>query len=211
MCFIFFFLSTDCYRQDRESIAYPLELNDKSVEQAVDLNILLEKNDGRAREPIPQWSPLTPMKQEEVKKEANLVAMQLEKCQLLKKQNVSSETKLETVLEHELLPPIRFLCAETESPQNSRRKTFNVKNSPLKALLPTVEPVSCLAQGSPKALLSKGRSPSSHLVELPSPRRLQNTSYVCSTDVLQAALSEPKALVTMTFGNKKVWWQNRSS
>ncbi|XP_039179177.1 proline/serine-rich coiled-coil protein 1 [Crotalus tigris] len=200
-----------CYRQEGESITCPLELNDKSVEQAVELNILLEKNDGKAREPIPQWSPLTPMKLEEVMKEANLLAMQLEKCQLLEKQNISSETKLETVLEHKLLPPIRFLCAETESPQTSRRKTFNVKNSPLKALLPTVEPVSCLAQDSPKALLSKDRNPSSHLEDLPSPRRLQNTSYVCSADVPQAKLSEPKALVTMTSGNKKLQATIRNS
>ncbi|XP_034270649.1 proline/serine-rich coiled-coil protein 1 [Pantherophis guttatus] len=194
-----------CYRQEEEeSITCPLELSDKSVAQAVDLNILLKENDGRAKEPNPQWSPLTPLKLEEVMKEANLLARQLEKCQLLEKKNISSETKLETVLEHELLSPIRSLCEETKSPQNSRRKTFNVKDSPLKDLLPTVEPVTCLAQGSPKALFPKGRSPSSRLVDLPSPRRLQNTSYVCSTEVPQAKLSEPKALMTMTSGNKKL-------
>uniref|UniRef100_A0A2D4FP07 G2 and S phase-expressed protein 1 N-terminal domain-containing protein n=1 Tax=Micrurus corallinus TaxID=54390 RepID=A0A2D4FP07_MICCO len=197
-------VSTDCYRQEEEeSITCPLELSDKTVAQEVDLNILLEENDGRAKEPIPQWSPLTPMKLEEIMKEANLLAMQLEKCQLLEKQNISSETKLETVVEHELFTPIRFLCTETKSSQKSRRKTFNVMNSPLKALLPTVEPVTCLAQGSPKTLFSEGRSPSSHLVDLASPRRLQNTPYVCSTDVPQAKVSEPKALMTMTSGNKR--------
>ncbi|XP_026573960.1 proline/serine-rich coiled-coil protein 1-like [Pseudonaja textilis] len=198
-----------CYGQEEEeSITCPLELNDKNVAQEVDLNILLEENDGRTKEPIPQWSPLTPMKLEEVMKEANLLAMQLEKCQLLEKQNISSETKLETVVEHELFTPIRFLCTETKNPQKSRRKTFNVTNSPLKALLPTVEPVTCLAQGSPKSLFSEGRSPSSRLMDLLSPRRFQSTPYVCSTDVPQAKLSEPKALMTMTSGNKKATIRN---
>ncbi|KAM6454484.1 proline/serine-rich coiled-coil protein 1 [Liasis olivaceus] len=194
-----------CYRQEEEEpITCPLGLSDKSVAQAVGLNILLGENDERAQEQILQWSPLTPEKLEEVMKEANLLAVQLEKCQLLEKQNVSSETKPETVLEHELLPPSRFMCAETKSPQNSRRKTFNVNNSPLKALLPTVEPVTCLAQGSPKALFSKGGNPHSCLVDLPSPRRLQNVSYVCSADVPQSKLSEPKALMTrVTSGTKK--------
>ncbi|XP_013929160.1 PREDICTED: proline/serine-rich coiled-coil protein 1 isoform X1 [Thamnophis sirtalis] len=200
-----------CYRQEEgESVTCPLEVSDKSVAQAVDLNILLEENGGRTKESTSQLSPLTPMKLEEVMKEANQLAMQLEKCQLLEKK-ISSETKLETVLEHELLPPIRFLCAETEDPQKSRRKTFNVKNSPLKPLLPIVEPVTCLAQGSPKAPSSEGKIPSSRLVDLPSARRHQNTSYVCSTDVPQAKLSEPKALMTMTSSNKKVWWPDRSS
>uniref|UniRef100_A0A8C5RK74 G2 and S phase-expressed protein 1 N-terminal domain-containing protein n=1 Tax=Laticauda laticaudata TaxID=8630 RepID=A0A8C5RK74_LATLA len=155
MCFIFFSLSTDCcYEQEEEEfITCPLELNDKSVAQEVDLNILLEENDERTKKPIPQWSPLTPMKLEEVMKEANLLAMELEKCQLLEKQNIK----------HELFTPVRFLCTETKNPQKSRRKTFNVTNSPLKALLPTVEPVTCLAQGSPKSLFSEGRSPSSHI------------------------------------------------
>ncbi|XP_063156176.1 proline/serine-rich coiled-coil protein 1 [Candoia aspera] len=198
-----------CYRrEEEESITCPLELSDKSVAQAVDLNILLGENDGRAREQIPQWSPLTPEKLEEVMKEANLLAVQLEKCQLLEKRSVNSETKLETVLEHELLPPSRFMCTESESPQNSRRKTFNVNNSPLKALLPTVEPVTCLAQGSPKALFSKGGNPPSCLVDLPSPRRLQNTTYDCSTGVPQSKLSEPKASMTVTSGTKKATIRN---
>ncbi|XP_026533981.1 proline/serine-rich coiled-coil protein 1-like [Notechis scutatus] len=198
-----------CYGQEEEeSITCPLELNDKNVAQEVDLNILLEENDGRTKEPIPQWSPLAPMRLEEVMKEANLLAMQLEKCQLLEKQNISSETKLETVVEHELFAPIRFLCAETKNPQKSRRKTFNVTNSALKALLPIVEPVTCLAQGSPKSLFSEGRSPSSRLTDMLSPRRFQNTPYVCSTDVPQAKLSEPKALMTMTSGNKKATIRN---
>ncbi|XP_070601272.1 proline/serine-rich coiled-coil protein 1 isoform X2 [Erythrolamprus reginae] len=187
-------------QEEGESVTCPVELSDKSVAQTVDLNPLLEQYDGRAKKSTPQWSPLTPMKLEEVMKEANQLAMQLEKCQLLEKKK-SSETKLGTVLEHECLSPVRFLCTKTKS---TRRRTFNVKDSPLQALLPTVDPITCLAQGSPKTLVSKDESSSSRLVDLPSPRRCQNTSYICSPDVPQAKISEPKALKTMTSGNKQL-------
>ncbi|XP_064354335.1 proline/serine-rich coiled-coil protein 1 isoform X3 [Dromaius novaehollandiae] len=65
-----------------------------------------------------RWSPLSGARLEEMVQEANRLAAQLERCRL----------------------PRRDPPGSPRSPRSPRRETFVVKNSPVRALLPTVEP-----------------------------------------------------------------------
>uniref|UniRef100_A0A8C3FYP3 Proline and serine rich coiled-coil 1 n=1 Tax=Chrysemys picta bellii TaxID=8478 RepID=A0A8C3FYP3_CHRPI len=114
---------------DSQSVSEEEELRhvDRGVAQRLDLNV--QQREG-ARECLARWSPLSPEKLEEIVKEANRLAVQLERCSLQEKENASSGRA---------------------SPRSPRRETFVVKNSPVRALLPTVEP------GTP---LPMGKSPS---------------------------------------------------
>ncbi|NXX78793.1 PSRC1 protein, partial [Urocolius indicus] len=62
------------------------------------------------------WAPLSGARLEEMMREATLLAAQLERCQLPPR-----------------TPP------DSRSPRSPRRQTFVVKDSPVRALLPTVE------------------------------------------------------------------------
>ncbi|XP_061488509.1 proline/serine-rich coiled-coil protein 1 isoform X3 [Rhineura floridana] len=200
--------------QDEEvSVTCPTEPNERCAAQTSYLNILLGETEGRTREQAFQWSSLSPEKLEEVMKEANKLAEQLERCRLLEKENASSEMRLKTVPEYEPLPPIGFLNADREGSSNPRRRTFNVNNSPLKALLPTVGPESCSALGSPKAPFTEKGRPSC-VADLPVPKKLQNKSNTCCADNRLSKKSRPdqslKALTpTKSPGTKKT--NSRSS
>ncbi|XP_074833344.1 proline/serine-rich coiled-coil protein 1 [Carettochelys insculpta] len=96
------------------------------------------------------WSPLSAEKLEEIRKEANRLAMQLERCSLRETKNSSCKPPGATAQEPvgEPQAPVRLLHKERASPRSPRRETFVVKNSPVKALLPTVEPGLCPSPGA---------------------------------------------------------------
>ncbi|XP_062993707.1 proline/serine-rich coiled-coil protein 1 [Elgaria multicarinata webbii] len=183
-------------QEEGDSIICPMEPRERCVAQTIDMNVLLGESVGGVREQTSEWSPLSPEKLEEVMKEANLLAEQLERCRLLEK-----ETRLETLPELEPLPST-VLHMVRPSPRNPRRKTFNVNNSPLKALLPTVGPETCLPRVSPKPPFPKGRSPASSVADLLSSKRLQNKSNICNTNSRLSQKSGPsqslKARATVT-------------
>lgn len=159
------------------------------------------------------WSSLSPEKLEEVRKEANMLAAQMEKCRLLQKENTSSDLRPEKVPGFEPLSPIRCLHAENEGTENSRRRTFHVKNSPLIALLPKVGPETHLARDSPRVQLPKEQSPTPRFANTPVSKKLQNKTNGCSAD--SQLFKKPRAsktpnvsLTMMPHSNKKVWWQD---
>uniref|UniRef100_A0A8C3TDU1 G2 and S phase-expressed protein 1 N-terminal domain-containing protein n=1 Tax=Chelydra serpentina TaxID=8475 RepID=A0A8C3TDU1_CHESE len=108
---------------------------ERGVAQRLDLNVQQREGVGRSRECLARWSPLSAEKLDEIVKEANRLAVQLERCSLREKENASAGP----------------LGAARASPRSPRRETFVVKNSPVRALLPTVEP---------GKLLPLGKSPS---------------------------------------------------
>ncbi|KAJ6659508.1 hypothetical protein lerEdw1_018743 [Lerista edwardsae] len=177
--------------EEEGSLICPLEPSERCVAQAIDMNILLGESEGRTREPASPWRPLSPEKLEEVMKEANMLAAQLEQCKLREKENAASELRLEKVPELEPLSAVRFLQAERASSRNPRRETFNVKNSPLKALLPTVGPESSSALQSPKTLSPKRGSPAPCVMGSPIPKRTPDKSNNCSADNLLSKKSRP--------------------
>uniref|UniRef100_A0A8C0HG93 Proline and serine rich coiled-coil 1 n=1 Tax=Chelonoidis abingdonii TaxID=106734 RepID=A0A8C0HG93_CHEAB len=99
---------------------------DRGVAQRLDPNVQQREGAGRSRECLARWSPLSPEKLEEIVKEANRLAVQLERCSLQEKENASTGA-----------------LGPRASPRSPRRETFVVKNSPVRALLPTVDPSPC--------------------------------------------------------------------
>ncbi|KAM9148521.1 proline/serine-rich coiled-coil protein 1 isoform 1-T1 [Pangshura tecta] len=142
---------------------------DRGVAQRLDLNVQQREGAGRSRECLARWSPLSPEKLEEIVKEANRLAVQLERCSLQEKENASAGA-LGPV--GEPLMPVRLLQKERASPRSPRRETFVVKNSPVRALLPTVEP---------GTLLPPGKSPSPCARAAPTPPHLRHQLDSCST------------------------------
>ncbi|KAL8168508.1 UNVERIFIED_CONTAM: hypothetical protein K2H54_000498 [Gekko kuhli] len=162
---------------EEDLVTCPSEPSERNLTQTIDMNTLFGESGSKARE---WWRSLSPEKLEEVRKEANMLAAQMEKCRLLQKENSSSDLRPEKVPGFEPFSPIRFLRAENEGSKNSRRKTFNVSNSPLIALLPTVGPETHLARDSPGVRFPMGRSPTPHIAKTPSSKTLQNKTNSCS-------------------------------
>ncbi|XP_066480736.1 proline/serine-rich coiled-coil protein 1 [Tiliqua scincoides] len=185
--------------EEEGSLICALEPNERCVAQAIDMNVLLGESEGRTREQASPWRPLSPEKLEEVMKEANMLATQLERCKLQEKENTTSELKFEKVPEVAPLSAVRYLHAERASSRSPRRETFNVKNSPLKALLPTVGPESSSTLDSPKTLSpkhgspapAKRGSPASCVMDSPNPKRTPNKSNTCSADSQLSKKSRP--------------------
>ncbi|XP_053248841.1 proline/serine-rich coiled-coil protein 1 isoform X2 [Podarcis raffonei] len=153
----------------------PTESSETCAAQSIDTNIFGGESEGKAL----LWSPLSPEKLEEMMSEANRLAALMEGCELLEKENGTSETRLEMVPDFEPLPSIESLHAVRKDSRAARRRTFNVSNSPLQALLPTVGPESCCSVGSPKAPLPEMGSPTSCVADPPVPKRRQNKSNAC--------------------------------
>ncbi|XP_060087567.1 proline/serine-rich coiled-coil protein 1 [Heteronotia binoei] len=164
--------------EEGDFVICPSEPSERNLAQTIDMDALLGESGSKARE---WWSPLSPEKLEEVRKEANMLAAQMEKCRLLQK-NTSSDMRPEKVPGFEPFSPIRFLYAENEGNKDSRRKTFNVNNSPLMALLPTVGPETHLTRDSPRVRFPKGQSPTSLIANTPVSKKLQNKTNICSAD-----------------------------
>ncbi|XP_059573321.1 proline/serine-rich coiled-coil protein 1 [Alligator mississippiensis] len=153
--------------EEKEGVfAGPVQQVERFVVQRIDPNVVKEESIGPRREHQLNWSPLSPEKLEEIVKEANWLATQLEGCHLPKENaHASPREETELSLGGEPRAPFRFLSKERESPRSPRRETFVVKNSPVRALLPTVE------LGT---LLSKGKSPSPRTAVAPPHARLRH-------------------------------------
>ncbi|KAH0618746.1 hypothetical protein JD844_018198, partial [Phrynosoma platyrhinos] len=202
-------------QEEGDPTVYPVDPSEKCGVQTIDMNVFLGESKSSGREQASQWCPLSPEKLEEVMKEANMLASQLERCQLREEGSGScSEIGLETLPEYEPLPPIRILNEKRPSFKKTRRRTFDVKNSPLKALLPMVGPEPCLAHDSFKAPPKRGGWASCS-VGLPSPKKLQNKSKTYSVEDQLSKKSGPrqshKASTVMKSGTKKPQATNRSS
>nr|XP_034979410.1 proline/serine-rich coiled-coil protein 1 [Zootoca vivipara] len=181
--------SFDGQEEEEEAVSgiCPTESSERCAAQSIDMNIFGGESEGKAL----VWSPLSPEKLEEMMREANRLAELMEGCELLEKENGSSETRLEMVPDFEPLPSIESSHAVRRDSRAPRRRTFNVSNSPLKALLPTVGPESCCSVGSPKALLPEMGSPTSCDADPPVPKRRQNKSNACIPDSQLPKKSRP--------------------
>lgn len=170
-----------CYRLEEDLQRMTIEPRARCVAQTIDLNVFGGASEGRTREQSFQWNPLNPEKMEEIMKEANKLAAQLKECRLLEKE-----------------PPTSFLHVERGSVRSSRRETFNVNDSPLKALLPTVKLETYSAPDSPRAAIAKERSPVHCTARSPIPKRLQNKQTNCSPDsqLSKNTSNSPKTLTT---------------
>ncbi|CAM4610936.1 unnamed protein product [Lepidochelys kempii] len=146
---------------------------ERGVAQGLDLNMQEREDTGRSRECLARWSPLSAEKLEEIVKEANWLAVQLERCSLREKENARAGLLGDTALgpAGEPLVSMRLPHKERASPRSPRRETFVVKNSPVRALLPTVEP---------GTLLPPGKSPSPCARAAPTPPRLRHKLGSCS-------------------------------
>ncbi|XP_048354968.1 proline/serine-rich coiled-coil protein 1 isoform X3 [Sphaerodactylus townsendi] len=208
-----FGLSSPSDGLEENFVTHPREPSERSLAQSVDMDNLSGESRSKARE---QWSPLSPERMEEIRKEANMLAAQMEKCQLLEKENASSDLRPEKVPEFEPFSPIRFLRTEDEGTRNSRRKTFNVNNSPLIALLPRVGTETYLAQNSPKVWFPKKQSPTGRVANVPVSKKLPNKTNSCSADshLFKKSRSSKSPNVSpaiMPHSGKKSQASNRSS
>ncbi|XP_067387532.1 proline/serine-rich coiled-coil protein 1 [Emydura macquarii macquarii] len=169
------------------SPAQPVE---RCVARRIDLNVQKRESVGRNGEGLAHWSPLSAEGLEEIVKEANRLAVQLERCSLREKENASARLQGEAALSPagEPLASLQLLYKERASPRSPRRETFVVKNSPVRALLPTVEPA---------LLLPPGKTPSPCTRAAPTPPYLRHKLGNCSagSERLRKKSTPSKAVV----------------
>ncbi|XP_068773956.1 proline/serine-rich coiled-coil protein 1 [Struthio camelus] len=92
-----------------------------------------------------RWSPLSGDRLEEMVREANRLAGQLQRCRLPRREPASAPVPAEALARHRLAP------GPGGSPRSPRRETFVVKDSPVRALLPTVEAGVAPSPAAPRA------------------------------------------------------------
>ncbi|XP_062834484.1 proline/serine-rich coiled-coil protein 1 isoform X2 [Anolis carolinensis] len=162
-----------------ENMALSIEGIKFITEETLDADLctpLDGESESTGRQQVFQWMPLSPEKLTEVMKEANMLASQLQKCQL------GEKTGLQTVPECKPLPLTRLLQEEKPSFRKTRRRTFDVKSSIMEALLPTVDSETGSAQRSPKAPSPKQGGRASCSVDLPGAKKLQNKPKTLSAE-----------------------------
>uniref|UniRef100_A0A8C8SHF6 Proline and serine rich coiled-coil 1 n=1 Tax=Pelusios castaneus TaxID=367368 RepID=A0A8C8SHF6_9SAUR len=159
--------------EEEEVSISPAQPIERSVARRIDLNVQKRESADRNGECLARWSPLSAEKLEEIVKEANRLAVQLERCSLREKENASARLPGDVGPSPagEALTPLRLLHKERSSPRSPRRETFVVKNSPVRALLPTVE------SGT---LFPLGKGPSPRTRATPTPPRLRHKLGSCS-------------------------------
>uniref|UniRef100_K7FQM5 Proline and serine rich coiled-coil 1 n=1 Tax=Pelodiscus sinensis TaxID=13735 RepID=K7FQM5_PELSI len=137
----------------------------RPVAHRLDLHGLQQEGVGCSRDRLAHWSPLSAEKLEEIMQEANRLAVQLERCSLREKEKAGAGLLGDSALSPagESLAPVRLLHKERASPRSPRRETFVVKNSPVRALLPTVEPGMRLTPGRSPALCARAAPTPPHL------------------------------------------------
>nr|XP_060629206.1 proline/serine-rich coiled-coil protein 1 isoform X2 [Anolis sagrei ordinatus] len=157
-----------------ENMALPIEGIKFITEETLDVD-LYSPLDGESESTgggqAFQWKPLSPEKLTEVMKEANMLASQLEKCRLREKIGLQAVSECE---------PLPLLQEESPRFRKTRRRTFDVKNSKMQALLRTVEPGTGSAQNSPKAPSPKRGGQASCSVT--SNKKLQNKPKILGTE-----------------------------
>lgn len=152
----------DCAEEDDgQAIPGPIHFTERCVAKRIDLNIQGGDKSCNSRDTLLRWSPLSTEKLEEVVKEANCLAAQLEKCAMQEKENShllinGSSFSNQPTPEGNPLVKVRLLQEERRSPKvprSPRRETFFVMNSPLKDLLPTIDLESISPSASPLSSL----------------------------------------------------------
>ncbi|XP_078500338.1 proline/serine-rich coiled-coil protein 1 [Lissotriton helveticus] len=152
----------DCAEEDNgKAIPGPIHFTERCVAKRIDLNIQGGDKSCNSRDTLLRWSPLSTEKLEEVVKEANCLAAQLEKCAMQEKENSNllingSSFLNQPTPEGNPLVKVRLLQEERHSPKvprSPRRETFFVMNSPLKDLLPTIDLESVSPSASPLSSL----------------------------------------------------------
>ncbi|XP_030077091.1 proline/serine-rich coiled-coil protein 1 isoform X1 [Microcaecilia unicolor] len=154
-------------RDEDEVLVGPIQHVERCVAQTIDMNIQNDESRRNNKDVIFNWSPLSAEKLEEIMKEANHLATQLEKCALQEKESPSQLQGDETILNKyskERTPnmKVRLLQEEsksTKSPRSPRRETYLIKESPIKALLPNIDGIVQSPLASPLAILSNENTP----------------------------------------------------
>ncbi|XP_069094980.1 proline/serine-rich coiled-coil protein 1 [Pleurodeles waltl] len=139
----------------------PNHFTERCIAKRIDLNIQGGDKSCKSRETLLRWSPLSTEKLEEIVKEANRLAAQLEKCAVQEKENShllinGSSLSDQPTQEGNPLVKVRLLQEERPSPRvprSPRRETFFVMNSPLKDLLPTIDLETVSPLASPLSIL----------------------------------------------------------
>ncbi|KAK1152842.1 proline/serine-rich coiled-coil protein 1-like isoform X1 [Acipenser oxyrinchus oxyrinchus] len=123
--------------EEDEVFIGPVKHIERCVAKSIDLNIQKSgesrrRRRRRSKRGLWSWSPLSADKLEEISREANRLAMQLEKSSLKENTGRTGEARAK----------LRVLKDEQEhrkNPRSPRRETYLVKNSPVKSLLPSVD------------------------------------------------------------------------
>nr|XP_033774626.1 proline/serine-rich coiled-coil protein 1 isoform X2 [Geotrypetes seraphini] len=154
-------------RDEDEVVIDPIQHVERCVAQTVNMNVQNDESRRNSKEAIFNWSPLSAEKLEEIMKEANHLATQLENCALREKENPSQLQGERTILNEcskERTPnaKVRLLQEQSErskSPRSPRRETYLIKESPIKALLPTIDGIIQSPLASPLAVPSNENTP----------------------------------------------------
>ncbi|MGH0135365.1 UNVERIFIED_CONTAM: hypothetical protein FKN15_075442 [Acipenser sinensis] len=128
--------------EEDEVFIGPVKHIERCVAKSIDLNIqksrASQRRRRRSKRGLWSWSPLSADKLEELSREANRLALQLEKSSLKKNTGLGGRN----TPSGEARAKLRVLEDEPEhrkTPWSPRRETYLVKNSPVKSLLPSVD------------------------------------------------------------------------
>nr|XP_005988504.1 PREDICTED: proline/serine-rich coiled-coil protein 1 isoform X2 [Latimeria chalumnae] len=164
----------ECDETEDEIFVGPVKHLERCVAKSIDINIGNNESQ-RNNECLTNWSPPTADKLEEITREANQLAAQLEKCTLKEKENSYRQKNDGSItnsfkFEKDTKGKIRLLKEEREnrkSPRSPRRETYIVKDSPIRALLPSIDLESLSPLASPNCVVAKNLLPPSSELSLP--------------------------------------------
>ncbi|XP_043932402.1 proline/serine-rich coiled-coil protein 1 isoform X2 [Protopterus annectens] len=151
--------------EDNEKFISPIKQTEKLSALNIDLNI--SNTEPTNQQHGLNWSPLTAEKLEEIAKEANRLAEQLEQCALQEKENTDGQlsslwvtcSSFNSEKDAAILRLLQEDSKSKKSPRSPRRETYIVKDSPVKALLPTVDLDNVSPLVSPKGTVPKTSTP----------------------------------------------------
>uniref|UniRef100_W5N4E1 Proline and serine rich coiled-coil 1 n=1 Tax=Lepisosteus oculatus TaxID=7918 RepID=W5N4E1_LEPOC len=145
--------------EEEEVFVGPVRHVERCVAKSIDLNVQGARGDGG----LLNWSPLSAEKLEEISREANRLASQLERTVL--KENAGDRCQES--------PRVRALRDRQEPRRSPRRETYIVKDSPVKSLLPSVVPESGCPSPRPDA---EGKTPAAKRRSRRTPGRAARTA-----------------------------------
>ncbi|XP_029429483.1 proline/serine-rich coiled-coil protein 1-like isoform X2 [Rhinatrema bivittatum] len=165
----------DSRDEDEEVLVGPVQHVERCVAQRIDTNIQNGENKESSNDLAFNWGPLSAENLEELMKEANQVATQLERCALQEREN-ANQLQVGEWPKRERTPKVKvqLLHEETESSKSlrsPRRETYVIKDSPIKALLPTIDLGIQSPLASPPAIPMDENTPPPPLCARSSPAR----------------------------------------
>nr|XP_015197954.1 PREDICTED: proline/serine-rich coiled-coil protein 1 isoform X3 [Lepisosteus oculatus]XP_015197955.1 PREDICTED: proline/serine-rich coiled-coil protein 1 isoform X3 [Lepisosteus oculatus] len=158
--------------EEEEVFVGPVRHVERCVAKSIDLNVQGARESQRAGGwgskaggdgGLLNWSPLSAEKLEEISREANRLASQLERTVL--KENAGDRCQES--------PRVRALRDRQEPRRSPRRETYIVKDSPVKSLLPSVVPESGCPSPRPDA---EGKTPAAKRRSRRTPGRAARTA-----------------------------------